>query len=1237
MRQRRRFSSVAVLSALAITASVLAAAPAASEPAAGKAVASSIEKPVEVTLVTGDVVTVTPVGGGRATATVRPGPGRDRIRFYTQELGGTLRVLPEDAVGPISSGVLDPELFEVDELAEQGYGGQVPLIVQYTDGIRPASALPGVTAVEELRSIGGAAVRTDADGAAKLWQSVAGGNRSALGGGIKKIWLDGKARADLHGTTAQIGAPTAWQSGYDGRGVDVAVLDTGVDSAHPDLVGKVGSAENFTDSPDAVDRIGHGTHVAATVAGTGAASNGSRRGVAPGANLLVGKVLNDDGWGYTSWVIAGMEWAAASGAEVVNLSLGGQPTDGTDPLSQAVNRISAESGTLFVVAAGNSGGEGTVGAPGAADAALTVGAVDRDEALAYFSSRGPRRGDHAIKPEVTAPGVGVVAARAAGTSEGDPVDEQYTAFSGTSMATPHVAGAAAILAQRYPGLRGPALKDLITSTAEHNDGLTLDEQGVGRVAVSRAVQQSAYATGTLNFGVAELPDPQPVTEQVSLTNTGDAALTLNLELQLTNLVTKQPHEGNFSLGAQQVTVPPRSAVQVPVTLDPTGLERGRYGGWIVARATDGTTLRTAVSTTVRGRLHEVTLRMRGRDGELMGTPFIGLFGDTQDKTAIGFIRHQEREIGVTLTVEEGTYLLLAQGLDGAPLDEQATLLTDPHFEVKSDRKLDLELRTGTPVRIETPKPAEHQAVMTYGVQRRHPNGYGVSFGTMEFSTTTALNVSPTRPVTSGTFEFWSRWQLVAPMVQVSGRGLTGTEDINLLHTSPAWDGRRKLELVSAGTGRPEELAAARVRGKAVLLRAIVPFDFEAEDQQIRNAAAAGAAAVLIQRPADHSAWTVWEPLGQRLPLPAFVVMHDDAERMLAQLRKRPITMDLTLTTSSPYLYDVVHVEKQQIPKQVVHRVTKQNTAQVEARYANPGGTNWSKEQRFAWRPYQDFAMMLERQRFIETPKVRQEWISANDTTWQQHVVFFFPDLDFASLRGATHVPRTYKPRETATENWFVPVVRPAAPSGPNGPVSVRDGDRLDFQVPEFVDSTGHYQAAMVGDTDTVSARLFRDGKLLTELPDAHGSVTVDPDDASYRLELETGRQQEDEWLWGGRTTTAWEFRSKRTSKTAVLPMLQVDYAAPVDLEGRANGHVPHLLGLSVRNQPGLPAPKGVTVRVDVSFDDGRTWRQAQVIGKGSNVKALVPAGKDAVTLRVRATDKAGNAVDQTVHRAYGLR
>jgi subtilisin family serine protease len=179
--------------------------------------------------------------------------------------------------------------------------------------------------------------------------------RPLLASGIDRVRLDRKVRANLDRSVPQIGAPAAWRAGYDGTGVSVAVLDTGVDTTHPDLAGVITETRNFTPSPDTVDHFGHGTHVSSIVAGRGTSSTPARKGVAPGAHLIVGKVLADDGFGQESWIVDGMEWAASSGAKVVNMSLGGGPTDGTDALSQAVDTLTASTGTLYVVSAGKRG------------------------------------------------------------------------------------------------------------------------------------------------------------------------------------------------------------------------------------------------------------------------------------------------------------------------------------------------------------------------------------------------------------------------------------------------------------------------------------------------------------------------------------------------------------------------------------------------------------------------------------------------------------------------------------------------------------------------------------------------------------------------------------------------------------------------------------------------------------------------------------------------------------------
>ncbi|MEV6377063.1 S8 family peptidase [Micromonospora musae] len=1194
--------------------------------------------PTRVTLITGDQVEFAPAAPGRVAATVRPGPGRERITFQTVSADGGLRVLPSDVVPYVSAGVLDADLFDVEELAAQGYGdsaqGVLPLIVRYQQPaagrVRP---LAGATAARPLESINGAALRVGKDDLDELWgalRSTPGGRTTAgaaakLGAGIERVWLDGRVHPALEHSVPQIGAPTAWAAGRDGEGVQVAVLDTGVDATHPDLAGRIAEAQDFTGTGSARDGHGHGTHVASTIAGSGAASDGLRKGVAPGAKLLIGKVLDDSGSGYDSGIIAGMEWAAHSGAKVVSMSLGGAPTDGTDPMSQAVDDLTAETGTLFVVAAGNEGAARTVGSPGAATSALTVGAVDRNDDLADFSSRGPRLGDNGLKPEITAPGVDIVAARAAGTTMGTPVGDAYTTASGTSMATPHVAGAAAILAQEHPDWTAGKLKDALVSTAKGNPELTVFEQGGGRVDVARALGQRVYGSATADFGrVAS--GGAAVERTVTYTNGTGAAQTLRLALELRNLDSGAVESDGVSVGAAEVTVPAGGSVPVVLRADPAKLDRGPHGGWLVATGADGVAVRTAVGLTVSGPVHTVTLRSLDMAGQPGVATVLTLFGEHPESDHLGWVPGESQ-----VQVEEGPYLL--QGLieHGAPLDEQLTLVTDPELTVDRDLTVVLDPRKGTPVRIETPKPTEQRAIISFYEHRVFGNGRQIDHGTMAFSTVQQVNVTPTRPVRQGEFEFSSRWQLVAPMVDAEFSKVSGPLDINLMHTSPAPAGRRKLPVVWGGGGTPAELT--RARGAAVLVEGSPD---RAEDDQIAAAAAAGAAAVFIIRPVDFSAWTVWNPQGERLPIPAMAVAYDDGQKLIAAARGGRATVALTLTVDSPYLYDVWQVSKGRVPEKIVHKVTAANTAEVTARYGDTGGFDWATEQRFGWRPWQEYSWNDD-QRIVRTGTTRQEFVSAGDSWWQQRVLHKTQYSWGPLLGGLIEQPRRYEADDRIDTSWYAPVVRPAVPA--TGPAPTRTGDNLDLRVFEFVDADGHFSPAGAGEEqDTRQARLSRDGKQIADLFAGWAPVQTTPGPARYRLDVTTGRSSE-EWRYATRTETAWQFTSARPSGDAAkpLPLLQVDYDVPADLHGEVSGRKAHKLGLTLRQPSGVAGPTGTSLRVEVSFDGGHRWRSVPVKGSGTRFTATVPAGHGTVSLRVRAGDRAGSTVEQTVIDAYGLR
>ena len=696
---------------------------------------------------TGDRVVLRDETGGKRSVTFEPAEGRDEIDVHQVDIDDELYLFPSDALPYLSDDRLDRALFNIDALVAEGYDDAsldaVPLIATTTGGARSLSALTAADQGEPLESIDGSALSVDKDEASAFWESVTGAGRSRLAAGVQKLWLDGKVTADLEHSVPQIGAPTAWDAGYDGTGVTVAVLDTGVDAEHPDLAGQVGAEQNFSESDTVQDGFGHGTHVAATIAGTGAGSDGLRKGVAPGATILSGKVLDDEGSGWESDIIAGMEWAVGEDADVVNMSLGGGPTDGTDPLSEAVNELSDSSDTLFVVSAGNDGpGGSTVGTPGTADRALTVGAVDRDESLADFSSRGPRLGDLAIKPDITAPGVDIAAARASGTSMGTPVDALYTRASGTSMAAPHVAGAAALLATQHPTWTGDQLKDGLVSTARPGD-LTEVEQGGGRVDVARAVTQGVYGTGTVNLG-SLTPGSAAVTQQITWTNTTDEDVELDLELDVTKLSGDAPAPGALTLGADSVTVPAGSSATVPLTVDPAHLGHGRYAGQLVATGGD-VTVHTTVGVLMAPPTHEVTFSAVDFNGQsITATPVILVGEDPRFDTLV----HVWKDTTETVELGEGDYFMSAMVTPDVYDEDSGVAFVDPDFEVTEDREVVLDARKAHRIEIDTPKPTTPRGNLGYTTYRE-ARGRTFYHSVMKFDGTTSIWVTPTERAKGG--------------------------------------------------------------------------------------------------------------------------------------------------------------------------------------------------------------------------------------------------------------------------------------------------------------------------------------------------------------------------------------------------------------------------------------------------------------------------------------------------------
>lgn len=285
------------------------------------------------------------------------------------------------------------------------------------------------------------------------------------------------AATDESQATWGLQAVRAVNSSFSGKGVRVAVLDTGCDLKHPDFAGRAIESKSFVPGEAVQDGHGHGTHCIGTSMGPKAPPTKPRYGVAYGAEIYAGKVLGNAGSGSDSQILGGIEWAIANKCAVISMSLGSKvgPGQSFSQVFEAVAARAQQAGTLIIAAAGNDsvrpGLVRAVSHPANCPSIMAVAAVDSTLAVARFSNSGidPNGG----QIDVAGPGVDVYSTF--------PVAKRYQRLSGTSMATPHVAGVAALLAEANPKARGAALGQLLTTRARRLALLSSADVGAGLV------------------------------------------------------------------------------------------------------------------------------------------------------------------------------------------------------------------------------------------------------------------------------------------------------------------------------------------------------------------------------------------------------------------------------------------------------------------------------------------------------------------------------------------------------------------------------------------------------------------------------------------------------------------------------------------------------------------------------------------------------------------------------------
>ncbi|MFF1324611.1 S8 family serine peptidase [Streptomyces chartreusis] len=1234
--RRRRWQLISAVTAVPLLASGLAVLQAPAQAAPSKP--TVLAKPTathKVTLVTGDVVTVTTMADGKQIADVdRPDRAVGGVKL--QEIKGDLFVIPDEAASLLGADKLDRRLFNVTDLIEMGYddasSAAVPLIATYAKPKSRAAFEPtaprGSNLSRKLKGIRGAALKEEKRQARTFWKTVAPQDSKTLGAGVAKLWLDGRVKVDLKESVPLIGAPAAWAAGYSGKGAKVAVLDTGIDVNHPDFAGLLDRTASFVPGEAISDVNGHGTHVAGTIVGSGAASGGDYKGVAPGADLFVGKVLGGaEGYGQDSWVMAGMQWAAESGADVVNMSLGDTyPTDGSDPMSQMVDALSAQYGTLFVIAAGNAGPE-SISSPGAAASALTVAATDKDDRLASFSSTGPLAYSGEMKPDIAAPGVDITAARSQEMTDGG--EGLYRMLSGTSMATPHVVGAAAILAQQHPDWTGAQLKEHLMSTAKGlDDGYSPYEVGTGRLDVAAAVHTTVRGTGSLFFGNHTWPHEASdvaVTKDLTFTNPGSTDVTLDLEVT--------DDGGPFAVGATKVTVPAGGTATVPVTGDPRSASAGRHVGYVIATdaATGKPVTRTSVALLKEEERYDLNLKLVGRDGKpTAGWVAINLAGDVWPWSVYV-------DGSTTMRMAPGLYTAAAYvDVAGEKADRTGlavlvapeTVLKDGSADVVLDASKARLLETEAPQRTE-----DRQRKVDFNVHYKGHDSYTDYRSAYVLPPTyDDVYVSPTKPMKQGEFILTTRWRKGEPQLNLSALGGRRRFDALVQPGSTLDTATDRLDTVYAGNGSEAEYKKVTAKGKAVVIER---SDEVSPKERTAAAVAAGAKALIV---VNDGVGPLMEDIGDA-DIPVATVHRDAGKSLISMARAGIFKLTVKQTEYTPYVYDLTRDYPGQVPdRALVYKPTKTDLARIDARYysATDGKLAEGYRSDFTLSPSFNFPEAEWH------PGTRAEWVTPGQVWREFHAQGVDGELPWVMVSG----DNTYAKGRTTRLDWFAPATRPGQ-SESFGVYNSRWQNYMTWNVQAWASASDTMRLGGFlpwGETPT-HLQVFQGDTLIHDNPSSTDMqwVEVPAGNLPYRTVLDAERPA-DIFRLSTRTHTEWTFMSDTVDSDFFEPfsVLNLEYKLESDLHGDVQANRTQKIALKPVSMDGGTVPgKVAAVKLDVSYDDGANWQKvtltkgADGYWTGSFRTAKKPGGF--LSVRAGAETSSGFGVKNEIIRAYGLR
>ncbi len=1241
---------------------------------------------VEFTLITGDkVVAFEDSKGALFGVRLLDENGTETLTSLQQQ-GENLYLIPPKAWPWIEQGSLDRELFNLTRMHKAGYDDastpDLPLIIEYREGSLPKSALaatlPGAKLTARFEVIDSLAMRVSKSEIQELLTQLDA--TSAIQG----VWLDAaveahkpfESRRNKHWwshfystdedapTVPLTGAYGATASAYDGSGVTVAVLDTGYDTTHPDLAGRVVASQSFVWPYTSVrDLNGHGTHTASTVAGTGVASDGRYAGMAPGADLLIAKVLGDNGSGSTSGILSAMQWAVDSGADIVNMSLGGSSYSCSGPLVEMVEALSDEA--LFVISAGNSFTRETVGVPGCAPSALTVGAVDRQNNTATFSSRGPSPDGHSLKPDIASQGVNVIAAASGGKGE-----TAYRALSGTSMAAPHVAGGAALLRQARPDLTPRQLKAVLTSAAARTDADVL-EQGAGPMNVDRAIRQPVIAQPGQELGLfTDALNGGAVRSEITIDNLSNEAIELNLSLTLTGEDGKSPIPTKAAwLDIPRVTIAANSSAAVPIWINPDialhDSAYGTIGGRLVGERQGGGTpvsLTVPVSYWVSPPMVDLTINAYDRHGKPAGYP-----------SKFYILNHEDSWAGTatfsngskTLSLPRGDYSIVSyimtydhQGNSGG-LVRSAAMMAQLGQNIDQDTVITFDAGQAAPVEFVADQPTS-------------PQGFslGFTYGLSEDDMMRAGSVEIAPDYVTELYG-WSRGQDPHLYTFMNARALapetrlttgSGTViDYTKQGVAQTFHGSGSAEVVVVyDKGYQTDWDSHDIAGKVVLLE--VPYYLSSTS--IKAIAERGAVGVIGARPSQDGRFKY--NVHSLDSIPVVAVDGAQARALLAEAAQGPMTLSWSgiAPERSPYLYNLSNQSQGKIETgrltfvpasadqgQADGLLGKRKLVQRDAHYYTQGSVRpvWTdmQAQLAGINPFFAGGTPLP----LMTPTTRTEYYSAGrEIAWTDIVMpRYTPRSAGALFEGA----RVYSRGKKADTSWFK-APRGGATMTSGSALAYRDTNQLELALPNHGDAFGHDgingQDSSTYFTSHINGEKVNPSNGALLLPDETAQISLT---TNFALRY-VGASSSSNEILGTEFLTEYRWFSD-SSLQGPQPILVPEIDLPVSMANTLPAGVPvqarigaitdldgpvDLSGVEVQYAYGDECRiQGYVYQCQTLADTNAPWHSAELLQRDGQWYATLPNAATPgqyVHLKVRLTGLQGSETEQTTVRAYLL-